>query len=666
VGESYLNELLTGGLLDVDGVRVPDADFDLRPDRRWGRSTRRAFIFLFVVLVLGIGGGGTWYWWTEKQKAEAVARLQQESQAAIPLGDFAGLESCIKKLGEALEKDKTSLLTYGYFAECTGLEALLYGTDFDRVDSALKIAKEIKDEEPGAREALIGRAAVELARLGIGGNAQASVAISTLAEVRKALDAFHAKHPKDKWATWLLGRAMLAAGERAGGRGALKEAADGDDGLVVAQIESADLLVDDGKLDEALIIYDKAGARAKDHPLLVIGRSLALAEASISTNEVIGELSVKLAKDLPSRLAAYRALASSLASTATGDYLAAADALRRAVTQSRPLNEPRFWARVVWARYTAGDFHNASIDRGKIVWFVKPGGKRAEDDPSVQLVDAALLFASGLSEKALAKADKLEGVRPQILRAYADLDLGKTKDALQETEDALKKAPDNAEAQILRAQARMIGSEGKERAEATDALEKLARRAKSKIGRHALGIAHLATGNVKDAQTQLEQAVDKVTPDEPNPLAYRTRTALASILLEAGDLSGAGKQLDEAIKLNLGYFPTRILQAKAVLRNHDPGRALGLLEPVLKEMSPISPEVKLIYAEALGSQDKVSAKDKDEAIEVLKDLKDKVPAAELSRAAAAIDPKLPKQLGLAEAAAAPPPPPTAPRPHRRR
>jgi len=61
VGESYLNELLTGGLLDVAGVRVPDSDFDLRPDRRWGRSTRRAFIFLFVVLVLGISGGGTWY-----------------------------------------------------------------------------------------------------------------------------------------------------------------------------------------------------------------------------------------------------------------------------------------------------------------------------------------------------------------------------------------------------------------------------------------------------------------------------------------------------------------------------------------------------------------------------------------------------------------------------
>src|SRR5206468_1055623 len=112
VGESYLNELLTGGLLDVAGVRVPDSDFDLKPDRRWGRSTRRAFIFLFVVLVLGIGGGGTWYWWSEKQKSEAVARLQHESQLAMPLGDFEGFETCIKKLGEALEKDKTSMLTY--------------------------------------------------------------------------------------------------------------------------------------------------------------------------------------------------------------------------------------------------------------------------------------------------------------------------------------------------------------------------------------------------------------------------------------------------------------------------------------------------------------------------------------------------------------------------
>ena len=92
--ETYLNDLPhRDGLLDVAGVRVPDSDYDLRPDRRWGRSTRRAFIFLFVVLVLGIGGGGTWYWWSEKKKAEAIARYQKEAEAAIVMGDAAGFKT---------------------------------------------------------------------------------------------------------------------------------------------------------------------------------------------------------------------------------------------------------------------------------------------------------------------------------------------------------------------------------------------------------------------------------------------------------------------------------------------------------------------------------------------------------------------------------------------
>ena len=125
VGETYLNELLTGGLLDVAGVRVPDSDFDLKPDRRWGRSTRRAFVFLFVVLILGIGGGGTWYWWSEKQKADEVARLQRESQLAIQLGDHDGFDSCTRKLGDALKQDKSSLLTYACFGQMHTRRALV-------------------------------------------------------------------------------------------------------------------------------------------------------------------------------------------------------------------------------------------------------------------------------------------------------------------------------------------------------------------------------------------------------------------------------------------------------------------------------------------------------------------------------------------------------------
>jgi tetratricopeptide (TPR) repeat protein len=665
VGESYLNDLLTGGLLDVAGVRVPDSDFDLRPDRRWGRSTRRAFIFLFVVLVLGIGGGGTWYWWTEKQKSEAVARLQDESQLAIPAGDFAGLETCLKKLGEALEKDKSSLLTYAYFAECAGLESLLYGTDTDRVDNALKIAKEITPDAPGARAVLIGRSAVELSRLGTGEGTPTAVALvakSTLAEVRKSLDAYAAKHENDKWITWLRGRAMLAAGERTAARKAITSAAEGEDGLIVAMIDSADLLVDDGKLDEALAIYDKANARAKDHPLIVVGRSLARAEASLQIEDTIGDLSVKLPKDLPARLSSYRHLATSLANTGIESYPSANEALRKATAQHPPA-EPRFWARIAWAQYARGDLPQTSDARSRIVWF---GEAKAEDEPTVQLVDAALLLASGQPEKALAKSEKLQGVRPQLLRAYAYLDLGKPKDALKEADDVRKKAPENVEAQILHEHARMVGTEGKERSEATDALEKLARRAKSKVGRHALGVAHFTNGNLKDARIQLEQAISEITEESPNPLVYRTRTTLAEILLASGDLENAGKQLEEALKANPGYFPTRVAQARLELRHGQPTRALALLKPVFAELGTIPPALNLIYAEALGTSPDATDKDKESAVALLKEIKDQVPADELSRAAAAIDPKLPKELGLPEPASAEAAAPKPPEKRKRR
>jgi tetratricopeptide (TPR) repeat protein len=589
-----------------------------------------------------------------------VAQLQRESQQAIPAGDFEGLETCLKKLSEALDKDKTSLITYAYVAECAGLEALLYGTDADRVDQALKVAKDIKDGEPGSREALIGKAALELSRLG-GANpgdtlttsAVAQNAKVTLAEVRKSLEA--SKYDKDKWVQWLRGRAMLAGGERKAGRKAIRDASEGDDGLLIAVIETADLLVDDGQLDEALTIYAKAAAKAKDHPLIVVGRSLGRAEASVANEDTIGELSVKLKKELPSRLSAYRYLATSLANTGIESYASANEALTRATAQHPP-NEPRFWARIGWAQYARGALKDTVAARGRIVWF---GQGKAEDDPTVQLVDAALLLAAGLPEKALAVADKLQGVRPQLLRAYADLDLNKPKDAQKEAEAVLQKAPDNVEAKILREESRMIGSEGKERADALDTLEKLARAVKSKIGRHALGMAHLAIGETKDAQAALDLATQEITDDSPNPLIYRTRTALAEILLDSGDIAGAGKQLDEALKINSGYFPTRTLQAKVVLRHGEPDRALEMLKPVFDEIGTPTPTLRLLQAEAQATRKNATSADKDAAITVIKSLKDQVPAADLARSAAAVDPKLPKELGLSEpgaAADAPKPP----------
>jgi tetratricopeptide (TPR) repeat protein len=667
VGESYLNDLLTGGLLDVAGVRVPDADFDLRPDRRWGRSTRRAFVFLFVVLVLGIGGGGTWYWWSEKQKAEAVARLQRESQVAIQLGDHAGFETCTRKLGDALKQDKASLLTYAYFAECAGLDTLLYGADPDGADNALKIAREIKADQPGAREVMIGRAALELSQLGLKvgapGSSQtaiAQVAKSTLAEQRKALEAYPDRD-KDRWVMWLRGRALLAAGERKAARAMLKAAADGDDGLVVAMIDTADLLVDDGQLDDALVVYDRAAARvkaqplpkdqqARPHPLIVVGRAVARFEAAQVTDETIGDLSVNLTGTLPSRLQAYRDLALAIAATVTQDNVKAKETLQKATGGKHPPNEPRFWARVAWADFMRGDVAGTTGARSRIVWF---GQSKAEDEPVVQLVDAGLLLASGLPDKALALAERLQGVRPQLLRAYADLDLGKPRDALKEADAVLKKSPDSIEAKILREQARMESTEGRERGEATEALEKLARQAKNKIGRHALGVAHFVNGNAKEAQTQLEQAVADLSDEAPNPFAYRSYTALAEILLAAGDLPGARKQGEAAYKANPGYFPASGVLARIVVRQGDAERALELLQPMFAELrDAVPPAMQLVYAEAIATKKGATASDKATATEILQKVKDQVPQPELSRVAAAIDPKLPKELGI--------PDPTAP------
>src|SRR5262249_24753296 len=104
----------------------------------------------------------------------------------------------------------------------------------------------------------------------------------------------------------------------------------------------------------------------------------------------------------------------------------------------------------------------------------------------------------------------------------------------------------------------------------------------------------------------------------------------------------------------------------AVLKHGEPDRALEMLQPVFAEMGAAPPALRLIYAEALGTKKNATAKDKESAAEVLKDIKDKVPVAELSRAAAAIDPKLPKDLGIPEPVAPAAPDAAKPAPDKRK
>jgi tetratricopeptide (TPR) repeat protein len=716
VGENYLNDLLTGGLLDVAGVRVPDAEFDLRPDRRWGRSTRRAFIFLFVVLVLGIGGGGTWYWWNEQQKSDAIARLQRDAKKAIGQGEYGsydpedaesrGLETAIAKLNEALLIDKTNVLTFAYVVEVTGLEALLYGKEVDRVERAIKaIDKEIQPGDPGERELVIGKAAVGIARL-YALDLQAGAAL--LADIHKLLDGYLAKHENDKWAKWLKGRALLASGERKVAAGQLKVAGEGDDGLALALIDRADLLVDDGQLDEALDLYKKANEKSKHHPLLVIGRALARAEAAFEDDQVVPELNEKFnLATIPPRAEAYRHLALAIANLMADEWKAGITSLQAAQAAGKAPGEPRFWARVAWAYYLLGDLARFGPARNKVFWF----SKKAESDQTTQLVDAAALLGSGLPGPALELASKLAGRRPRILRVQANLDLGNFKDAKLEAEELYKEAPQLVEAETLQAQARMMAAtSATEREEHANTLDRVRKKARSKLPRHALGVAWLAVGNLEKAKPELEAAITGVSDEEPNPVAYRTLTALAEVALAEKDPQRAGRYLDwslgtdptkrpelvlsdgtkipafdpatkqrtpnvDHLKSNSGYFPSRAMQARVLLRANLPDPALSLLQPLLKEATDdpkkagaITPAVKLTLAEALATHKAVTPADKEAAKAILVELRNAsaAPPAELGRIAGLIDPKLPKELDLPEGDASAEKPAGGRRPPRRR
>jgi tetratricopeptide (TPR) repeat protein len=717
VGETYLNDLLTGGLLDVAGVRVPDAEFDLRPDRRWGRSTRRAFIFLFVVLVLGIGGGGTWYWWSEQQKSEAVAKLQKDAKRAIGHGEYGsydpedpersfGLEAAIGKLNEALQADKSNLITFAYVVEVTGLEALLYGKEVDRVERAIKaVENDIKPGDRGERELVIGKAAVGLSRLY---SLAPEAAKSSLEQIHKILDAYLAKHPSDRWAMWLKGRALLAGGARKEAAGRFTNAAEGEDGLALALIDRADLLADDGQLDEALELYKKANEKAKNHPLLVLGRALARAEAVFEDEEVVSELNEKFTKaTTPPRAEAYRQLALAITNIMADEWETALTALQAAQATGTAPGDPRFWSRVAWAYYLLGDYARMTQARAKVYWF-STNQKKVESDQTVQLVDAALLLGSGLPEQALELATKLAGRRPRSLRVYANLDLGKYKDAKLEAEALYQDRcgadpcpetgqsqlpPQLVEAGTLRAQARMMAATtDAEREEQAGVLDKFGKRAHSKLPRHALGAAWLAAGKVDKAKPELEAAISGVSEKAPNPVAYRTLMALAEVALAERDFRKASDLLDwslyadvskrpeftlssgskisaidpatkqrtpyaDHLKANSGFFPARASQAKVLLRANLPDNAYGLLTPMLKEVaedptkaSAVTPAIKLTLAEVLITRSGAPAEDKKRARELIIELRDAkaAPPAELGRIAALLDKGLPKELDLPE------------------
>jgi predicted Zn-dependent protease len=637
VGENYLNELLTGGLLDVAGVRLPDVQYDLRPDRRWGRSARRTFIFLFLLLFMGLGGGGAWYFWTERQKTVMVARLQRDSKELLVDASYDGITGSLGKLEEALKKDNDNAISMAYAAEAGGLLALLYGTEVRPAERAIKGAsQDIKlPTDVGYRELVIGRAATKLAQV-----ADAAAKTTTLYEAIGLLDEYLAKHADDRWARWLKGRAQQLAGERQAAIATIKQAAAGDAGLISAKVDLADLLADDGKLDEAMALYDGVLKEHKDHPLALLGKSLTRAENDVESTSAFDDLKVKLDKPLGPRLLGYRQLALAFANIGLEDYPRA----REAAAAATGVSEARFQAKRAWLELQLGNVTEAAKARSAVQWF---GKGKAEPDPAAILVDVGLEVAASLGEKALEQAGKLEDLRARRLAAWALIDLNRPREALEEAEKLLAKAPENLEGKALRDYAKVV-SGAKDKDAAMAALEKSTRGAKSKVVQHLLGQALVRIGKTKEGQAELARAISDISEEHPNPIVFRTRTELAQLLIADGKLDDASKELDEALKANSGYLPARGTQAQLLLKNGKAEDAYVLLKPIIEESKALSPALLLAWAEALASHKNASAKDKEQAAQVIQQLKaDGAPLSvdEMKRVAALVDPKLAEAMG---------------------
>ncbi len=570
VGEQYLNQLLMGGLLDVPNVRVPDSPYEVEPGKRWGRSSFRLFVYLFVILIAAGSGGGVWNWYATKKNNTEIDGFIAEAKALIEAGDRVELGAATKLISQALERDPNKVYTMALLAEVTAISALLHGEYtaaevLRAVDAAAADIEEPSDD--GYREILIGRSAVSLTELSELGEA----AVGRLAEVRASLGDWLERSPDDQFVRWLLGRALLAAGDRRAALAAFTKAHSGGAGPVIATVDLANYHLDEGEYDKAMSLYESALARSQTHEIALAGRSLARSERRKESSEAMADISIGLAQAQGSTLIAWKELALATALYAQEDY----ESFSAGIKKAEGPTEPRFLARIGLARIQQGRIVDAARIREKILYYAPD----PQLNPLVKGLTVELLMARGTPKKALEKLGDQVGLRASSIRGRALFDLRQHSEALTIFEAALKDSPEDLELQVWSEACRMLTTRGKERKQADQALDSLGRKAKTKTARYVHGFALAATGTNDIAMDKLKQSVEDVTDAFPNPVAYRSYLSLARLSFASGKVEEAKGYLDKSMALNPGYLPTLDLLGQ-VLVDTDPSRALQFLNDV--------------------------------------------------------------------------------------
>lgn len=588
-GERYLNDLLTEGLLRLPNVRASDVQYDPTPRTHWGRGSRRVFVYLFVVIaILGAVGAG-WFFFTEHQRKEDVARHIGAARGLLASGNYADVGKAVAEATGAVDRDHQSVRALATYAAAAGVETLLYGeTPVNDIGYAITVAhKDITGPDaPGYRDLLIGRAAVTLATL-----ADTEDAMTELAGITGELASFLAKHPDDGLARWLAGRAHLAAGDRKGARALFEEADNGGKGPVLAALSLADLTLDDGDTAAAAKAYASVLERAPDHPLAIIGASLAISEAAGEPAEALGKISIGIPKPIGPRVEAQKNIALAMANYTFENYTEMTAALKGA----QGATQPRFLARLGIAELAIGDIKGAAATRARIHWYAKS----PTSGPLTALLDAELLLARGQPASALTSLKDRKGFRAQLARGRALFALGKIDDAVTELSAAATAAPESLRAQIWLAAAQLAAG-GSDARKAGEALTSLARQSKAKLARLAHGLALLQAGHTSRATDQLELALDGITDETPAPLAYLAHVALARIALASGKLKPAKEHAAAALSQNPGYLPATEIDGRVALAAGDPAAAREALATVASA-DALSPDGWLADAAALAA-----------------------------------------------------------------
>ena len=363
---------------------------------------------------------------------------------------------------------------------------------------------------------------------------------------RKALDELPREERRtDKWARWLKARALLA-GRRAQGRQARRsrQPPTATTASSVAMIDHADLLVDDGQLDEALALYDKALAKAKDHPLARVGK-LARARRGVGADRRRDRRSQRQARRRTRpRVSAYRNLALALADAGIEDYARSArgaaqgDASRKHAADRAAV----LGARRVGALRARRARRRPRVAASRIAWY---GKTKAEDDPIVQLVDAGAAARVGPARaRRSTSAAKLDGVRPQhparVRRCSISASPRTRSPRCRRRAQEGARQPRGADPARAGAHGRgsRASKERSRRRPTRSRSSRARRRASSAATRSAWRTTTI--GDMKNAQTAARAGARRdQRRSRRTRSSYRTRTALADILLANNDIAGA-------------------------------------------------------------------------------------------------------------------------------